>query len=924
MRRTTGALRACFGALACLTAALVGARLWVHQGDVRSIGRDLGDSGLVFEQNEGQLDPSVRFSARTPNGHLLIGDEGPSLVAAGAPDRRLRLHFEGAQNTPVTPGVKVEATANYFLGNDPSRWRTRVPMYRSVEQRGLYPGIDVVYYGRGGRLEYDLVVSPGADLAHLRFQIEGSDRLELQPSGALVAFIGAERVEQRPPTVYQVDGSGERIEVAAAYLLEGELATLTLGAYDRDKPLVIDPVVVFATYLGGSADDVLRSVRVDPLGNIYVIGTSQSTNFPTVGALRGAGGGTDVVISKLDALTHALVFSTYLGGSGDEDVKWSLDLDPTGNVYVVGQTGSVNFPTVAPLQAMLKGPTDVFVAELNPTGSALVFSTYFGGSGDEFATGVEVDATGAIYGGGLTTSSDFPTTNSVQPTSGGGGDGMVFKLTPAKAVAYASYLGGAGSDEVHSITVDATGQLYATGLTQSTNFPVTVGAFRIASAGAMDVFVSKLDAAGSALVYSTYYGGTADERGNSIAVNAAGEAFVTGQSFSIDLPTVSAFQPGFRGIQDTFVIRLNSSGSALVYATYYGGSGDENGEHIVLDSSDVAYITGMTTSANLPLAGAWQTSFGGGNDAFVAALASNGSSLVLSSYLGGSSTEFGYSLARDGSGNLYAVGFSASANFPTVSPLQPKDGGNDGFIAMIGSVNPSLTTVTPSSGPTAGGTPVVITGTNFVLGTRVAFGGVAASSVTVSDTTRLTAVTPSHSAGTVEVSLTRPGQSSISSPGSFSFEQARLVISSSPITTAAGVCAGPITLQLLDLAGAPLNGSPTTIAVGSSSQSLQLYASTDCAGPPIGSVSLSSAGSTVAVYFSDATPGTPAVTADAANVSGTSQTQTVLRAPAYAVGCGCEGAAAGPGMAWLLVGCALRRRHPRSSKPAGRGARVGT
>ena len=546
----------------------------------------------------------------------------------------LRIRFVGANpKTRVQGQEELPGKANYFIGNAPTKWRTKVPTYAKVRYDDLYPGVDLIYYGTQRQLEYDVVVRPGADPNRIIFGIQGADDLEVDAQGDLVLHTAAGQIRQHKPFVYQ-EVDGVRKEIPGGYVLrDTHQVGFRVTAYDPSLPLIIDPLLVYSTYLGGANNDNASAVAVDAAGNAYVTGiTASATNFPTTaGAFQTTlGGGSDAFVTKLNPTGTALIYSTFLGGS-DFDTGVGIAVDASGNAYVTGSTASTNFPTTAgAFQTTLAGPgggslTDAFVTKLNPTGTALVYSTYLGGRDFDNGEEVAVDAAGNAYVTGRTSSTDFPTTVAAfQTTSAGGGDAFVTKLnSTGSALVYSTFLGGAeSSDGGFGIAVDALGNAYVTGLTNSTDFPTTAGAFQTTSSGGTDAFVTKLNPAGSALVYSTFLGGSSFDQGSGIAVDASGDAYVTGRTFSTDFPTTEdGFQTTFGGARDAFVTKLNPTGSALVYSSYLGGSSLDQGSGIAVDARANAYVTGVTLSTDFPTTGdAFQTTLGGSTDAFVAKL----------------------------------------------------------------------------------------------------------------------------------------------------------------------------------------------------------------------------------------------------------------------------------------------------------------
>ncbi len=657
------------------------------------LGRSYGQVPLAFERNRGQSDRRVRYLARGAGYGLFLTDRGAVLSlrrGSGVPGKRgrgavLSLAFAGAATHPLVVGSdRLAGTANYMVGSDRSRWRTGVPTFSRVGYRSLWRGIDAVYYGRRGSLEYDFRVAPGADPARIGLSFTGAD-VRVDRRGDLILGLLGARVRQRRPLAYQVIAGLRRV-VASGYVLSHGRVGVRVGSYDRRFPLVVDPVLSYSTYLGGSGDDVGNGIAVDSAGSAYVTGTTTSAKFPIAGALQSTSSGNeDAFVAKLNPAGSALSYSTYLGGS-NLDRAFGVAVDSAGSAYVTGFAGSTDFPTAGALQSTNPHGNDAFVAKLNPAGSALSYSTYLGGSSLDWGYGVAVDSAGSAYVTGSTRSANFPTAGALQRTSGGDADAFVAKLNPAgSALTYSTYLGGSTLDEGRGVAVDSAGSAYVTGTTGSTNFP-TAGALQRANGGGSgDAFVAKLNPAGSALTYSTYLGGSTLDWGRGVAVDSAGSAYVTGSTDSDDFPTARALQrTNGGGNDDAFVAKLNPAGSALPYSTYLGGSNGDTGRGIAVDSAGSAYVTGRTGSPNFPTAGAPQRKNGGGSgDAFVAKLNPAGSALPYSTYLGGSNIDAGNAIAVDTAGSAYVTGLTTSANFPTADALQPTNGGGGNYDAFV-------------------------------------------------------------------------------------------------------------------------------------------------------------------------------------------------------------------------------------------------
>lgn len=672
---------------------------------------------LHFEANQGQTSSKVRFIARGPGYNLFLTPNEAVLVMSRIDGRgrektaSLRIQLLGADPLPETAGLgALPGKINYLTGSDRSRWRTNLPTFTKVRYKDVYPGIDLVFYGSQRRLEYDFVVGPGADPGLIRLAFKGADKIWINEKGDLIAPLCGSRLVQHAPVVYQ-EKDGRRRRISGRYTLTGRNQVgFKVAGYDQSRPLVIDPVLVYSTFLGGTASERIRSVAVDSTGAAYVAGFTLSTDFPTMNPYQGNQGGRDAFISKFNADGSALVYSTYLGGAG-EDLAYGLALDSSKNAFVTGYTQSVDFPTLNAAQPGIASSRDAVVTKLNPSGSALVFSTYHGGDDHDEGKAIAVDSSGNAYVTGYTDSSDFPTVNSYQGDQNGR-DAFVTKFNSAGARVYSTYLGAWSTDEAWGIAVDSAGSAYVTGQTKSNDFP-TVNPYdgaKLSNGVTYEAFVAKFNAAGSALVYSTYLGGDGDgdhDTGYGIAVDSTGRAFVTGATDSADFPTTAgAFQRVYGGSMDAFVTKLHSSGSSLIYSGFLGDTGADYGYAIAVyeDGGGVyAHVTGRTGSLNFPTADAFQGSRASAIDAFVTKLNDTGGDLIYSSFLGGTDDEFGYSVALDSSGNAYVGGQTNSASFPTVNPYSGWSGGSmDAFLTKIendlDTTAPAVDSTSPADG----------------------------------------------------------------------------------------------------------------------------------------------------------------------------------------------------------------------------------
>ena len=573
-----------------------------------------GQLPLSFEANHGQTDSQVNFLSRGAGYELFLTPTKAVLsLKQGNTNSVVGMRIVGANSASQAVGVdKLAGVSNDFIGNDPSNWHTDIPNYGEVNYQGVYHGIDLMYHGDQKQLEYDFVVAPGADPHSIRLAFDGIRSTSLDRSGNLVLHTSGGDLVEHAPAVYQ-EVNGHRQAVAGRYVLKGHHQVgFQVSHYDHGKPLVIDPVLSYSTYLGGGGDDVGYAIAVDATGNAYVTGRTLSTNFPTKRPLQaGNAGGMDVFVTKLNAAGTALLYSTYLGGSANDQVS-AIAEDPAGDAYVTGMTTSTDFPTSHAAQATYGGgSSDAFVTELNAAGSALVYSTYLGGSNSEYISGglhdtsiiLSTDTSGntSAYVAGSTQSTNFPTTSGAyQVAYGGGGDAFVAKYGPAGAMVYSSYLGGVGYQYTFGIAVDGAGSAYLTGSTGA-SLPTTPGAYQTTAPDYGDAFVTKFNPTGSGLVYSTYLGGNARDTGSGIAVDGAGNAYVTGYTVSTNFPTQNPAQSTMAGAGDAFVTELNPSGTALLYSTYLGGSGVDEAYGIALDSSGNVYVTGDTVSTNFPI-----------------------------------------------------------------------------------------------------------------------------------------------------------------------------------------------------------------------------------------------------------------------------------------------------------------------------------
>jgi hypothetical protein len=671
---------------------------------------------LAFERNVGQTDAEVLFLARGPGyGVFLTATEAvlslpskPGLAKASSQASAptvVRMSLLGASAEPVVEGAGLQqGKSHYYYGSTPNQWQRDVERYDQVRYREVYPGIDMVYYGKQQQLEYDFVVAPGRNPGRINVKFSGVDGLRLDPDGNLILETASGTLTQQKPVLYQqVDG--RRLPVQGGYRLLGDNRVgFEVAAYDAAKPLVIDPVLGYSSYFGGSRDDGIASLSTDDAGNIYAVGTTVSLNFPLKSAIQSSnrGGGGDVFVAKFNTDGNALVYSTFMGGSS-ADNGTGVVVDAGGNAYITGHTKSTNFPVANALQrthAADGGREDVFVARLNSTGT-LAFSTYLGGSGADLGAAIALPPSGDLYVAGSTESGNFPKVSSLDASLGGTRDGFLARLTRSgNSLVFSTYLGGGGTDQISAMSVDPspqrTGAIYLTGETASTDFPVSAGTATQASlGGGSDAFVVVLNPVAAApyiaLKFGTYLGSANADAGEDVDLDPEGNVIVVGRTQATSaapFPTVNPAQVESAGGIDGFVAKITlGTTPALTYSTYLGGSGEDRLRGVKVDDFGTAYVIGTTNSTDLigtSSAFGLQHTNGGGFDAMTARYSDEGERF-WASYLGGSGSEHGVAIARYGSSSIFMGGSTSSTNFSTLLPFKSTNSGaSDAFIIRYG------------------------------------------------------------------------------------------------------------------------------------------------------------------------------------------------------------------------------------------------
>ena len=655
-----------------------------------------------------------RFTARGPSGTLVLRPDAAALVLpADRPSgSRAVVTTVLRGSDPAARGAgqeRLPGTASSFVGRDRSKWRSGDSTFAAVRYVEVYPGVSVTWHARGGRLEYDFEVAPGADPSRIRLRFEGADDLSRGRSGDLVLTAGGHAVRHLRPIAYQEQG-GVRETVDAEWLLaKGGEASFALGRYDRTRPLVIDPAIVGASVLGGTGFDSANAVALDAAGNVYVTGETASLDFPLFGsATRVPAGENDVFVAKLDPTATTLLYSTVVGGRAN-DLGTGVAVDSAGHAWITGETVSADFPTTAGAsQPALAGATDAFLVKLDPAGAALLASTYLGGEGFDRGNGIAVDGAGRAAVAGRTGSLSFPTTPGAFQTffRGSDFDAFLSRFDATGALAQSTYVGGSENDAAFGVVLDSAGRAYVVGGTRSPDFPATPSAYQ-GSNLSTDAFVSSFSAGGT-LAYSTFLGGSFVDRGNAIALDPRGRVIVAGWASSPDFPAVSATQATYGGgPNDAFVAMLDTSASgdaSLLFSTFLGGSGDDRAHGVAAASETAVWVAGQASSAGFPVIGdpSFVAPGGDASDAFAARFdLAAVPALRFSTVLGGAGDDRAHGIAATASGDAVLAGRTDSPGFPTGASRYGPGGGTDAFVLRIagagGGVIPSVPTVSATA-----------------------------------------------------------------------------------------------------------------------------------------------------------------------------------------------------------------------------------
>lgn len=644
---------------------------------------EVGGTGPVFTQNNGQFAEGVKFRSVFPWPSATLTDDGlvltivrrrPAEQGGGFAGHNALLRFEGAKIAPH--GVEPAITrCSYFFGNDPKHWVTDVPCWQSVRFDDVAPGVAVDVHGRNGLVEYDLLIEGGAAVEGAHMLVEGAEGLTVLADGSLEIHTPLGNIRQLPPTAWQVEADGSRRPLETRVeLLGGNRFRFSALGRQLDRPMVIDPGLWYGTFVETSGPDVGTGIAVDDTGSAYVLGEVFSNDFPTTrGAFQPApfesGTQGDAVVAKLSPDGSSLIYATYLGGSG-HDYARRIVVNREGEAVVVGQAHASDFPTTPGAYSQICAGDDGYVAKLNPTGTGLVFSTFFPGTGvgSQNFTDAGIDSAGRIVLAGGTDALELPTTGGAMqramPDSLGG---FIVRMLPdGTAIDYCTYV---GCTALNGIAVDADMGIYATGYVDSPaqGLPVTPGAFQTAIAGPNEPFALKLDAAG-ALQWCSYLGGTGDDRAFAIAVDGQGQPIVAGWTQSFGFPTTAgSFDPSPNGAQDGFITKFAADGSSLVWSTRMGGSSGDTLNDMVTDAAGNCFVVSATASSNMPVTpNAFDTALTRTIDAHIAKLSADGKKLLYGTYLGGSgNVEPCNGIAVDSSGDVYVTGYTSSSDIPT-------------------------------------------------------------------------------------------------------------------------------------------------------------------------------------------------------------------------------------------------------------------
>lgn len=664
----------------------------IQKTTLKEIKKDviLGKTPLYFIPNKGQVNEKALYYAKTDKYTLWLTKEGfvfDDMITKNKQDKKGENKFEfirdcswlnflnSSNETKIIPMNLTEHEVNYFIGNDSSKWKTSIKTSKAVLYKNLYNKIDLKVYGIEKQIEYDFIVSPGGNPSDIKFEYQEIKDSWIDVERNLTVETEFGQLKHAEPFCFQLI-EGKQVQIKAEFKrIKDCTYGFEIGEYNRNFPLFIDPLI-FSTYLGGQGDDHVTSLALDNKNNIYVVGYTSSTDFPTKNPFQNTNAGwIDVFITKIKPNGQSLVYSTYLGGQLNgtgqgSDRGSAIAVDEKGAVYVTGTTWSRDFPIKNAIQTELAHCSDVFISKLNSRGNKLIYSTYLGGNAKESGYAIAVDENQVVYIGGYTDSYNFPTENPFQSDLKGNGDAFIAKISPqGNQLLYSTYFGGKGADDAYGIAVDKTGAIYIAGYTSSNDFP-TQKPYQRTLGGNSDAYVTKFNSQGNTLLFSTYLGGSDWDWANAICLDNKNCIYITGMSQSQDFPIKKAYQKNLAGETDVIIIKMKPKGNALFFSTYFGGSDNDYGDDIVQDSNNNIYVTGFTKSSDFPVKNPVQETYGGGfSDLFVLKFKPRGKSLFYSTFLGGTNADFGSSLAVDKNSCAYITGYTLSNDFPLKRPL---------------------------------------------------------------------------------------------------------------------------------------------------------------------------------------------------------------------------------------------------------------
>jgi len=772
---------------------------------------------LYFEPNQGQAHPQVEFLSRGNGALSYLTGHDAIFTVGGSP---VRMHLAGAAAAKPEGMDRLPGVSSYFRGQDSSKWHTGIPQFAKVRYHDVYPGIDLVYYGTKGNVEYDFRIAAGADPGRIHIAYGGTGKLRIDTNGDLIVATPTGEMRQRRPKVYQGN-----IEIAASYRIEArDRVGLKLAAYDRKKALVIDPVLQYSTYFGGPGEDGAYAVKLDAAGNIYIGGSlavpqSDSNPFSSGTDPYGA---TEAAVIKFSPSQNAILYVAHVGSDAMNFLR-DLAVDSTGATYMAGITSSTDFPLVNPTVSsnLSSGSFFTFVSKIAADGQTLVYSTYLGGNAPDQATSIAVDAGGNAFVVGGVLSNDFPTLNALYPSGGGPGGAFLTKFSPTGTMLFSTLYQGAGG--VAKVVVDASGNVYMVGSTGSSNFPLKNSYLRYPVPGSAPAYAVKLSGDGQTVLYSSLFGGSTADSAATAAVDAQGNLYVGGTTTSTDFPVLNAVQSQASYGGDAFITELNPQGNGLVFSTYLGGTSLDAVNAIAVNPAGNIYIAGATESQDFPQVNPlfpWPTKTTSGVQVspFIAAFSPAGQALMYSTFIGGSSGDEATGIAADSAGNAYVVGEARSSDFPvTANAYQSTFGGLfDMWLSILApdpatsapsvTVLPSILNFTMTIGGAAPAAQTVTVNSSAGVSTSVnTSSGGNWLSVTPSGATQLTvSVNPSglaigNYAGTIQIASGGGNPMNLS----VSFR----IIPLAPVLTSLSPFVFPLAID-----GATL-GNPTTVTV---------------------------------------------------------------------------------------------------------------